>query len=154
MGDEGEREEGVDVEMVGDCELYFDGEERPVGRRGGNDDDHGWGMSLVVRGEAVTSFMWGRSDDGGPTSTGGMSGSVCICICKFHGKVPCLRSYRQILIDVYFSYHTHRHLSIVASTSRSLSSQLLVHRVQPRDLYGSLPLPFSFRTSHPRHHPH
>jgi hypothetical protein len=41
-GDEGEGEKGVDVKMVGDCQLYFDGEDRPVGRRVG---DHGWGCS-------------------------------------------------------------------------------------------------------------
>ncbi len=30
-GDEGEGDKGVDVKMVGDCELYLDGEDGPEG---------------------------------------------------------------------------------------------------------------------------
>ena len=32
VGDEGEGQKGLDVQMVGDCLLYFDGEDGPVGR--------------------------------------------------------------------------------------------------------------------------
>lgn len=39
VGDEGEGEKGLNVKMVGDCQLYFDGEDRPVGVGG----VHSWG---------------------------------------------------------------------------------------------------------------
>jgi hypothetical protein len=37
VGDEGEGEKGLDVKMVGDCELYFHGEDGPVGRGRGRE---------------------------------------------------------------------------------------------------------------------
>lgn len=66
-GDEGEGEKGVDVQMVGDCQLYFHGEDGPVGVGVGR-GDHGWGIWLSGRERAVKTFictykhLWGRSD--------------------------------------------------------------------------------------------
>lgn len=64
-GDEGEGEKGLDVEMMGDCQVYFDGEDGPVG--GGGGVHCWWGMWLSVRVKTYIctySNLRGRSDDG------------------------------------------------------------------------------------------
>ena len=43
VGDEGEGEKGLNVKMVCDCQLNFDGEDRPVGVGGRRRGVHSWG---------------------------------------------------------------------------------------------------------------